>query len=64
MSWRACSLSHGCQEHIEEDGLKAAGCVLLEASGYCEGPVIGKMAQVGLLVLDQEESFEAALRWG
>ena len=47
-----------------EGGMKAGGCVSLEASGCCEDPVIEKVAQVGLLLLDWEESFEAGLRWG
>lgn len=44
--------------------MKAGDYVLLEASGCCEDPVTGKMVQVDLLLLDEEESFEAALRWG
>lgn len=44
--------------------MKAGGCALLEASGCCEDPAIGKMAQGGLLQLDWEEIFESGLRWG
>lgn len=47
-----------------EGEMKAGDYILLEASGCCEDPVTGKMVQVGLLLLDEEGSFEAALSWG
>lgn len=44
--------------------MMTGGCVLLEASGCCKDLVIEQMAQMSLLLLDCEESFEADLRWG
>lgn len=64
MSWRACSFGRGCQEGTEESGVKVDEGRWLCLAGsfwFCEDPVIGKMAQVGLLLLDWEENFELGL---
>lgn len=71
--WRVYSLSHGCQEGTEEGEVKVRWRqvvwswkpgVLMEVSGCCKGSVIGKMAQVDLLMFGWEESSDAGMRRG